>query len=165
MYTSETRMSSKLAPYSFFYMSANTPSVYFWVYPHYLLQTDMHEDCWSPSESGANLHWHGSYVAEDLAHNLPVWSEMTVICLQKRWGKLLTCFQAKYLLLFPVFGRAHLYLTRGDEVSCLEGGACFLWDLEWKRQQPELLRLTWKLKRLWWAARSKQTSALPESHS
>lgn len=159
-------MSSKLAPCSFFDMSADMPSVYFWGYPRDLLQTDMHEHCQSLSESGANLHWHGSYIAEDLAHNLPVWSEMTVICLQKKWGKLLTCFQAKYLLLFPGFGRAYLCLTRGDEVGCLEGGCMFpVGTTEWKRQQSELLSLALKLKRLRWAARSRQTSALPQSDS
>lgn len=88
------------------------------------------------------------------------------LSLKERWGKLLTCFEAKYSLLFLGFERAYFYLTKRDQEGCLEGDCLFsVGTTEGKRQQRELLSLTYRLERLQWATRNRQTSALPVSAS
>lgn len=163
MYTSETWVSSKLALCSFFDM----PGV--WVYLHDLLQTNMNKHCLTLSESGASLHWHGGCMAGDLGsqpacldgdrcHLPPKEGRETLDLL---WGKV---FAARSWfwegLVVPDTMRSgglsggRLHLSYGN---C--GGR------EGKRQQRELLSVTYWLKRLQRAARNRQTSALPKRAS
>lgn len=122
-------------------MSSDIPGVYFWVYLHDLLQTDMNEHCLTPSKSGASLHRHGSHVAEDLAHNLPVWTEITVICLQNKWGETLDLVWGKVFTPLSWLGEGFLVLDK-TRSGGLSGGRLHL-SYENYRGEKATVRTAW----------------------